>query len=79
MPSKKPEAAGNHEKAPMLFEDSIEGIRSDHTEAATITPEANPKRIFSSLAFNSFFKKKTVAEPKRVPKNGMESKINIFI
>ena len=50
---------------------SIEGIRSDHTEAATITPDAKPSRIFCRISGISFFKKKTKADPNAVPAKGI--------
>ena len=50
---------------------SIEGISSDHTEAATITPDAKPRRAFWSSAGISFRMKNTKAEPNAVPANGI--------
>ena len=50
---------------------SIAGMISDHTDAATITPEANPSRTFCSSAGISRFMKNTKAEPRAVPRNGM--------
>ena len=48
------------------------GISRDHTDAATITPAANPDRIFWTFAFMlSFLKKKTMAAPSVVPRNGI--------
>ena len=50
---------------------SMAGIISDHTDAATITPEANPNRIFCSNCGISRFIKNTKAEPRAVPRNGI--------
>lgn len=50
---------------------SIPGISNDQTEAATITPEANPNRIFCSRSGISFFIKKTKADPSAVPRKGI--------
>ena len=49
---------------------SIDGISSDHTLAATITPLANPSSVFYILSGISFFMKKTKAEPSIVPSSG---------
>ncbi len=59
---------------------SIPGISSDQTEAATITPEAKPSKVFCSREDISFRMKKTKAEPSTVPKKGMRSTANaVFI
>ena len=60
---------------------SIDGISNDHTDAAIITPEANPSKSFSTLIFILFFIKNTIAAPKVVPANGISNPINnsIFI
>ncbi len=50
-------------------------MSSDQTEAATITPEANPKRAFCRRAGMSCFMKKTNGEPSMVPKSGMRRPI----
>ena len=47
MPPKKPPAAGTHATCPISPAISIAGISSDQTEAAIITPEANPRRSLS--------------------------------
>ena len=46
IPSKNPAAAGINAYFPISSDISIAGIRSDHTDAATITPDANPRSIF---------------------------------
>ena len=52
---------------------SMAGIINDQTEAATITPEANPSRIFCVNAGMSRFIRNTKAAPKVVPRNGIRS------
>ena len=46
-------------------------MSSDHTEAATITPEAKPSRTFCKSSGMSFFMKKTKADPRAVPRKGI--------
>ena len=59
---------------------SIDGISSDHTDAATITPDAKPSNDFCNLGDMSFFMKKTKAEPSIVPKRGINNPItNVVI
>ena len=73
----KPIAAGRTVPMPSPADISILGISKDHTEAATITPEAKPSSAFCSRAGISFFIKKTKAEPIRVPAKGI-SKVAII-
>jgi hypothetical protein len=54
-------------------------MSSDHTEAATITPEAKPSSDFCTRADMSFFIKKTNAAPSVVPSRGISNPIVIFI
>ena len=54
---------------------SIDGISSDHTDAATITPDAKPSSDFCSLGDISFFMKNTKAEPSMVPSRGIKRPI----
>ena len=61
MPSRKPPAAGNTLSLAIL----IDGISSDHTLAATITPLAKPNSVFCSRSGISFLMKKTNADPAR--------------
>ena len=70
MPIIKPSAAGRTAHLPLSADISIAGMISDHTEAATITPEAKPSRVFCNNAGISFFIKKTNAEPVIVPSRG---------
>ena len=66
-----PQAAGSTDQAPMASSISMAGISSDHTEAATITPEANPNSVFCTRGDKSSFMKKTNAAPSMVPNRGM--------
>ena len=50
-------------------------MSSDHTEAATITPEANPSSAFCSLTGISPFIRNTKAEPSIVPSSGISNPI----
>ena len=54
---------------------SIAGMSSDHTEAATITPEAKPSSDFWSRGDISSRMRKTNAAPSMVPNKGMSSPI----
>ena len=56
------------------------GISSDHTEAATITPDAKPNSDFCSRADISSFMKNTKAEPSIVPSSGISSPmVNVVV
>lgn len=57
----------------------IDGIRSDQTEAAIITPAAKPSRDFSVLGDILSFNRNTIAEPREVPTKGMNSVIKVVI
>ena len=70
IPTKMPIVAGMTDHFPISSHISIEGIIKDHTEAATITPDAKPNKDFRSKADISFFMTKTNADPMIVPKNG---------
>ena len=48
-------------------------MSSDHTEAATITPEAKPNSDFRKRGDMSFFIKKTNEAPNIVPNNGINN------
>ncbi len=65
--------AGIHAITPCSSAISIDGIRRDHTDAAIITPDANPNKNFSTFLFISSFIRKTIAEPIVVPMNGIKS------
>ena len=69
-PTARPTAAGTKAQAPMSALCSIEGCKSDQMLAATITPAAKPRRIFLSQSGISFLRKKTIEEPRVVPRRG---------
>ena len=72
MPSRNPTAAGRNLSL-YPFAISIDGISSDQTEAAIITPEAKPSSSFSSFSFILFFIRNTIAAPSVVPAKGINS------
>ena len=78
MPAIKPTAAGTTAMRPMPAHISIPGMSSDHTEAATITPEAKPNNDFCANTGMPLFMKNTKAEPKTVPRNGISNVSNIY-
>ena len=73
MPNRKPMAAGTTDHTPLSAFISIAGISNDHTDAATITPEAKPNNVFCNRADISFFIINTKAEPSIVPNSGIRS------
>ena len=79
IPNIKPTAAGTQAAFPCSSAISMDGINNDQTEAAIITPDANPNRIFSTFLFSLFFIRNTIAEPSVVPKNGINNPVNTFI
>ena len=80
IPNRKPTAAGNTAHLPLSIPMSIAGISSDHTDAATITPDAKPNNDFCNRSEISFFIKNTKAEPSIVPSSGISNPIiNIVV
>ena len=71
MPSQKPTAAGTNDQVHMLSACSKDGIKRLHTDAATITPAAKPARIRFNISLMEFFIKRTHADPRLVPKKGI--------
>ena len=71
IPNRNPTAAGTNANFPMPSDMSIAGISSDHTEAATITPEANPSIAFCSITLISPRNRNTHAAPSAVPASGI--------
>ena len=61
--------------APLPASISIARISNDHTEAATITPDANPSSDFCSRTDISSRIMKTKVEPSIVPSSGISSPI----
>ena len=78
-PRRNPVTAGTHAKFPISEDSSIAGISNDHTEAATITPEAKPKSVLCALCELRSFRKSTTLAPISVPKNGNTSSGRISI
>ena len=73
-------AAGITAHLPLSTPISIAGISSDHTDAATITPDAKPNNAFCKLTDISSFMKNTKAEPSIVPNSGISSPmVNVVI
>ena len=64
-------AAGSQLRRPISSDSSIDGIMSDHTEAATITPAAKPMKIFWVRSSDLLRVKSTVEAPTSVPANGI--------
>lgn len=80
IPNRNPATAGMTLHLPLSASISIAGMSSDHTEAATITPEANPNSVFCTRGDISSFIKKTNAEPNIVPSSGINSPmINVVV
>ena len=77
IPNRKPTAAGKTDHRPLSATISMDGINSDHTDAATITPEAKPNNVFCKRGAISSRIRKTNAAPSMVPNRGMSNpKIN---
>ncbi len=69
MPSADPPAAGSQPAIPWLSASSMAGISSDQTDAAIITPAANPMKIRCIFTLSRWRRsKKTMAEPNVVIK-----------
>jgi hypothetical protein len=73
MPAARPLHAGAHAHAPSAEDISSEGSSSDHTDAATMTPEANPNSPFCSSDDISPRASNTKAAPITVPRKGTET------
>lgn len=73
MPARKPTVAGSHPVPPCSTVMSIEGMSSDHTDAAIITPDANPNSSLRTRADMSRRSRKTIAAPSEVPAKGIRS------
>ena len=66
IPSRNPPAAGSQPGMPDPSAWSMAGISRLHTEAAIITPAANPRKMRCTSALILFLKKKTRAAPRVV-------------
>ena len=71
MPIKKPTAAGTKAKTPIPRLLSKDGCSRLQKVAATITPDAKPLKTFFRVSDICFFRNRTMAEPRQVPKNGI--------
>lgn len=71
MPSKNPATAGRNDSFPIGSDCSIAGISRLQTDAATMTPAANPVSALCTIWFSLFFMNSTQAEPSVVPRNGI--------
>ena len=79
IPRRNPIAGGSHAGSELSPDISIDGMRSDHTEAATITPDANPRSSFSTCGFILLRIRKTMAAPSEVPAKGIIRPIAVYI
>lgn len=79
IPTKKPTKAGTMRRRPWSAHISIDGMMSDHIDAATITPEAKPSNAFCRRAGISLRIKNTNPEPKTVPKSGINKPIIVSV
>ena len=72
MPRQNPTTAGINASFPISDAISMEGIKRLHTEAATMTPAANPDRERFKLSPISRTIRNTQAAPRTVPRKGIE-------
>ena len=78
-PSSRPTVAGKNDSLPRFLLCSIDGMRSDHTDAATITPAEKPRSGFSSVGFIFCLKSNTHPAPSVVPIKGISIPINVIV
>ena len=64
---------------PIDSDSSIEGIISDHTDAATITPAAKPSNALLSCDATLCRVNSTAEAPNTVPRNGIMRMVSRFI
>ena len=69
-PNTNPTAAGTHAHLPIASLICMLGISSDHTLAATITPDAKPSSNLFQRALHSPRSRNTIAAPNTVPDKG---------
>jgi hypothetical protein len=77
IPAQNPTNAGRNASLPNPSDCSIDGTRRLHTDAATMTPEANPVSARSTCRPILFFIRKTQADPRDVPRKGTINPIKI--
>ena len=73
MPNTNPTAAGSQVVPQFSALISRLGMSNDHTDAATITPDAKPKSNLRSRSLILPRSKKTMAAPRAVPRKGRVS------
>lgn len=78
IPNINPIAAGKNANFPIPSDMSMDGISSDHTDAATITARMQNQAVLSVPDGQPFFIKKTHAAPNEVPRNGTSNPITKF-
>lgn len=59
----KPMSAGTKFHLPQLSAPSMDGMMSDHTDAATMIPDAKPRNSVFTLSDISLLKNQTIALP----------------
>ena len=79
MPPIMPIAAGSQLRLSKCSDSSSDGIISDHTDAATITPAAKPSRALCRREDTLLRTNSTVDAPSAVPKNGIAMIANVFM
>ena len=67
MPKSMPVAAGTNASRPIPAAISIDGIKSDQTDAATMTPDAKPSSPFCSSSLSLSFRKNYTCRAERRP------------
>ena len=70
-PSQKPAAAGKNASLPRAADCSMAGMSRLQTDAATITPAANPVSARWMWSPSDCLRKNTLAAPSEVPRNGI--------
>ena len=78
IPIQNPITAGTNAHLPIALVCSIAGIIRLQTDAATITPAANPVKALWTAVLKFLFMKKTQPAPAEVPINGINSPHTTF-
>ena len=79
IPSQKPTNAGTQARRPMADDSSIAGTMRLQTDAATITPAANPVSARSTAWLSRPRMRKTMAAPAVVPASGIARPIIVRV
>ena len=72
-PISMPIAAGANDHLPQLDAPSSDGIKSDHIDAASITPAAKPRKTAFTFSGILFLNKNTHADPNEVAAKMMQN------